>query len=297
MSEFSDISNALADVVEKAGESVVRVEGRRRIPASGIVWSADGVIVSAHHVIRRDEGIQVGLPGKESMPATLVGRDPTTDVAVLKVDATDLAATAWADDSQLRVGQLVLALGRPGTTVQASMGIVRAAGGAWRTPGGGKVARLIQADLVMYPGFSGGPLVAADGSIAGLNTSALWRGAHVAMPKTTVEQVVADLLAHGRVRKGYLGIGIQTVKLSGTVAAELDQETGVLINSVEPDSPAEESGLLVGDILVVLGDQPVRHPDDLAALLRGERAGQTVPAKIVRAGAVQEISVTIGERT
>ena len=294
---LENLSTAMAAIVASGGQSTVRVEARRRLPATGIVWSEDGIIVSAHHVVRRDEMIRVGLPGGESAPAELVGRDPTTDLAVLRAEASDLQPATWAPAEDLRVGHLVLALGRPGQTVQATLGIVSALGQEWRTPAGGKVDHYLQTDVVMYPGFSGGSLVDASGHLLGLNTSALLRGVSLAVPSTTVQRVVETILAHGRVRGGYLGVGIQPVRLPADIAEQLDQETGLLLVQVKPGGPAEEGGLLLGDTIVALDGQPVPHHDALQALLSGDRAGASVPVRIMRAGALQDLDVVIGERS
>jgi S1-C subfamily serine protease len=298
MSEFlSDLSNALAGVVETAGRSVVRVEGRRRLPASGIIWSADGVIVTAHHVVEQDEAIGIGLPNGESVLATLAGRDPTTDVAVLRAGTSGLVPAARAGVDALRVGHLALALGRLGRTVQATLGIVSALGGEWRTPAGGQLDRYLQTDVVMYPGFSGGPLVDAAGQLLGLNTSALLRGVSLTVPASSLERVVETLLAHGRVRRGWLGVGAQPVRLPEALAQQLGQETGLLLISVNADSPAERGGLLLGDTIVGLAGQPVRQMDDLLALLSGDRVGVATPVRIVRSGQLQQLEVVIGERS
>jgi S1-C subfamily serine protease len=263
--------------------------------ASGIVWSADGVIVTAHHVVEKDK-VTIGLPDGEEVSATLTGRDPTTDLAVLKADAKGLTAPKWADPSSLKVGHLVLATGRPGRTVQATLGVISALGDVWRTPAGGEIDRYLQTDVVMYPGFSGGALVSAGGELAGLNTSALLRGVSVTVPSPTVSRIVETLLKHGRVRRGYLGVGAQPVRLPAGLQDALGQETGLLIASVETDSPAEKGGLLMGDTIVALDGQPVRHLDDLLALLSGDRIGRSVPVKIVRGGEVKEIAATVGEK-
>jgi S1-C subfamily serine protease len=290
-----NLSDALAATVEATGPAVVRVEARRRLPATGIVWSADGIIVTAHHVVQRDENIGVGLPNGQAVPATLVGRDPTTDLAVLRAQTEGLTPPAWTDLESLQVGHLVLALGRPGQTVQATLGIVSALGDSWRTPAGGRLDRYLQTDVVMYPGFSGGPLVDAAGQVLGLNTSALLRGTSLTVPVPTLRRVVETLLAHGRVRRGYLGVGAQPVRLPAALKQQLGQETGVLLVSVESGSPAEQGGLLLGDTIVSLDGQPVRHMDDLLALLSGDRVGAAVPVRIVRGGQVQELTVVIGE--
>ena len=291
-----DLSNALADAVQQAGMSVVRVEGRRRLPATGIIGSADGVIVTASHVVERDERIDVGLPNGETVAARLVGRDATTDLAVLRAEATSLTPAPWASLDDLRVGRLALALGRPGEIVQATLGVVSALGAEWRTGAGGAIDRYLQTDVVMYPGFSGGPLVSTGGQVLGLNSSALLRGVSVTVPATTVRAVMDSLLAHGRVRRGYLGVGAQGVRLPRALAEQLSQETGLLLVSVEAGSPAEQGGLLLGDTIVALNGEPVRHMDDLQALLGAELVGALATARVVRGGQLQEFQITIGER-
>lgn len=289
-------SEAIAALVEDAGASIVRVEGRNRLAATGIVYAADGVIVTAHHVVERDDDLRVGLPGGETAPATLVGRDPGTDLAVLRVNHTSLAAASWSDATELRVGNLVLALGRPGVGVQATLGVVSALGKAWRTGAGGEIDHYFQTDVVMYPGFSGGPLLAMDGRFAGVNSSALMRGASVTIPAATVRRVVETLLTHGRMPRGYLGVGLQPVRLDAAMQATLGQQTGLMLMSIEADSPAAQGGLLQGDVVVTLDGVPVRQLDDLQALLTGDRVGRTVVVRLVRAGAVQEQTVTIGQK-
>lgn len=293
---LKSLSDALAATVEAAGSGVVRVDARRRLPASGIVWSSEGVIVTAHHVVERDDNIGIGLPRNETVSASLVGRDPSTDLAVLRVEGADLTPPTWAEPESLNVGHLVLGLGRPGRTVQATLGIVSALDEGWRTPAGGRVEPYLQTDLVMYPGFSGGPLVDVNGGVLGLNTSALLRGISLSVPTPTVRQVVETLLAHGRVRRGYLGVGAQPVRLPAALADQLGQETGLLLVSVEPEGPADHAGLTLGDAIVALDGQPVRHMDELLALLGGDRVGASLPIRIVRGGQVQELTVAIGER-
>ncbi|MCP4541002.1 MAG: PDZ domain-containing protein [Chloroflexi bacterium] len=295
---LKNLSDELAATVKVAGPSVVRVDARRRLPATGIVWSPDGIIVTAHHVVRRDENIGVGLPGGKGtvVSATLIGRDPTTDLAVLRAEVTDLAPPAWAEIEDLQVGHLVLALGRLGKTVQATLGIVSALGsGSWHSPTGGEIDRYLQTDVVMYPGFSGGPLVNTDGQVIGINTSALLRGVSLTVPVSTVRRVVETLVTHGRMRRGYLGINIQPVRLPETLGEQIGQETGLLLIHIEPNSPADQGGLLMGDTVVALDGHPVRHHDDLLTLLSGDRVGAEVPVRVVRAGQVQKVTVVVGE--
>ncbi|MDD3827457.1 MAG: trypsin-like peptidase domain-containing protein [Anaerolineae bacterium] len=297
MSDFlRNLSDAMAGIVESAGRSVVRVEGRRRLAASGVVWSAEGVILTAHHVVHADDEIGIGLPDGNSAGARLVGRDPSTDLAVLRTDAPGLVAVERTAGQELHVGHLVLALGRPGRTAQATLGIVSALGGEWRTPAGGLVDRYLQTDVVMYPGFSGGPLVDVGGRLVGMNTSALLRGVSLSVPVPTLERVVESLLTHGRVRRGYLGVGAQPVRLPQAIAQQLGQETGLLLASVNAGGPADTAGLLLGDTLVALDGQPLRHMDDLVASLGGERIGQEARIRLLRGGQIQEIGVVIGAR-
>jgi S1-C subfamily serine protease len=290
---LQSLSNALADAVQAAGAGVVRVEARRRLPATGMVWSADGVIVTAHHVVERDDNITVGLPNGQSVSATLVGRDPSTDVAVLRAQGSGLTPLDKAS-GDYRVGHLVLAIGRPGENVLSTLGIISALGESFRT-GAGKVDRYLQADVSMYPGFSGGPLVGVDGKVIGMNTSG-FRGANITIPVSTLRRVVDAVLAHGHVRQGYLGIGAQPVRLPSALSQQLSQETALLIASVEPDSPADKGGLLLGDTLVALDGEPLRHIDDLMGLLTGDRVGSTATVRLVRGGEIKEVKVTIGER-
>lgn len=293
--EFRAMADAMAAVVESAGQSVVQVNGRRRIPASGLVWSAEGVIVTANHVVRTED-VKVTLPDGEGLKATLIGRDPAIDLAVLRIDRDGLAASPWSPEEELRVGAMVFALGRPGSTIQASLGILSALGENWRLHGGARISHYVRADLIMYPGFSGGPIVDAAGRVVGLATSALSRDGGTALTRTTVEPAVEAILKHGSVRRGYLGVGVQTVQLPPALRSELGQETGVLLNSVTPDSPAERGGLVVGDILVNLEDEKILTPEDLAAALRIDWIGKETTLQIIRGGAPHKVSVEIEVR-
>jgi S1-C subfamily serine protease len=290
------LSDALASAVEIAGPSIVRVEGRRRLPATGIVWSADGLIVTAHHVVEQDENIGIGLGDGRTVTATLIGRDPTTDLALLRAPVTGLASPAWAGGELLHVGHFALALGRPGHSVMATLGIVSALKKDWRTPAGGQLDYYLQTDALMYPGFSGGPLVSAEGKFIGLNTSAMLRDVTLTIPAGTIGRVADALLQHGRVKRGYLGVGAQTVRLPKAIADQVGQETGLLLGSVESGSPAERSGLFMGDALLSLDGQRTAHLDDLLAVLSGDRVGKTVQAQILRGGQVTGVNVQVGEQ-
>lgn len=293
---LADVSTALASLVSGAEASIVRVDGRRRFPASGIVWTSDGVIMTAEHVVRRDDNISVGLPDGSTVAANLVGRDRTTDVAILKVEASSIVPFTESDKNGLAVGAMVLALGRPGRTVQATSGILSALGESWRTRMGGQIDRYVQTDVLMYPGFSGGPLVDAHGYLVGMNSSELLPGVSLAVPVTTLARVAESLLAHGRVRRGYLGINSQGVRLPKSAREQLGQDSGLLVVSVEPDSPADKAGVTLGDTLVSIAGSAIRHHSDLMAQLTGERVGTTVPLRLLRGGQLANLEITIGER-
>lgn len=194
------LSEALADAVDSAAGGLVRIEGRDRLPATGIVWDADGLIITSHHVLERDENINVGFEDGEVVTAELVGRDSATDQALLRTAKRGQFVPIWAKSEDLRVGHLALALGRRGATPRATMGIISALGKSWRTPAGGQIDRYLQTDIVMYPGFSGGQLVDSQGRFVGLNSSALVRGVSITVPAPTLTRVVADLVNHGSVR-------------------------------------------------------------------------------------------------
>ncbi len=266
---LEQVSDDLAGIVETAGPGIVRVEARRRLPASGMVWSEDGVIVTTHHVIEEQENIRIGFADGPDVDASLVGRDPTTDIAVLKAEASDLPTLLRADIDAARVGHLVLALGRPGAAPAATLGVISALGGTWRTPAGGSLDHYLQTDAVMYPGFSGGPLVDA---------SALFRGIAIAITTSSLDRIVGTLLSHGRIKRGYLGIGTQPAQLPDRLHDEIGQDAGLLVVSVEPDSPADAGGLLLGDTLVSLDGKPIACVDDLLARLSGELIGRSATA-------------------
>jgi S1-C subfamily serine protease len=292
--QFSD---ALASAVEAAGASVVRIEGRHRGPASsGIVWSADGAIVTADHKIEREEGIEVGLPDGKKVPARLVGRDPGTDLAVLRAEASELTPATWIGTEGLKVGHLVLALSRPGETVRASLGVVAALGSEWRTRGGGRIDRYLATDVAHQRGFTGGLLIDVSGRGIGLNDAGLQRGQGVALPAATLQRVVEELLAHGGVRRGYLGIGAQPVHLPRPVAEQVGGPVGLIVVAVQPEGPAEQAGVLLGDILLSLDGHLVGDMGALQELLGEDRAGREAVLRFLRAGEVKEVRVTLGAR-
>lgn len=295
------VSEGLAGAVEKAGAAVVAVDARPRVPTSGVHWR-QGVIVSTNHTVQRDEEITVTTGGGETIPATLAGRDPTTDLAVLRIAgdaATNLAVVEAGDAGALRVGHLVVAVGRVSRRgVSAGLGMVSAAGGAWRTWRGGEVDRLLRLDLGIFLGFSGGALVNTEGRVVGINTSALSRGGAMTIPAATVNRVVDALLERGRIARGYLGVGMYPVMLPDEMRSKLNltASSGLILLSVEAGGPAGKAGLMLGDVLVALGDTPTRHTDDVQGVLGADVVGQNVRATIIRGGSKMEIDVTVGER-
>ncbi|UCC51494.1 MAG: trypsin-like peptidase domain-containing protein [Anaerolineaceae bacterium] len=291
-----NLSTGLAETVSAASPAVVRVEGRRRLPATGIVWSDDGLILTASHVVRRDEGVRIGLPDGRSVAAQLIGRDRTADIALLRAETDGLVPLQKAGEENQAVGQLTLALGRPGESVQSTLGIISALGNPWRTHQGGLIDRYLQTDVLMYPGFSGGPLVDVEAKLLGMNSSALLPGVSIALPVSSLKRVTQALLTHGRIRRGYLGVSTQRVSLPRNVREELGQKKGLLVVAVETDSPAESGGLTLGDTIVGIGKAMVRSHNDLLAHLAGDYVGQKVPIKILRGGEIQTINVKIGER-
>jgi S1-C subfamily serine protease len=294
---LAQVSDGLAAAVETVAASTVVVSARRRFPASGIAWS-DSAVLTADHVVERDE-IEVVLPDGKKLSATVAGRDPGSDVAVLKVAEGSLTPALRAPAGSAKVGSLVLAVGRPNSEgPMASLGVVGAVGGPWRTFRGTEVEGYLRTDTTFYPGFSGGPLIDAQGRVVGMNSSRLGRGAGLTIPVAALERIVTDLLAGGKVRRAYLGISSQVAKLPSALSALVGgRETGLLIVSVEQDSPADSGGVLIGDILVELAGQPIADTDALQEQLGPSRIGQATPASVLRGGELKTLTLTVGERS
>ena len=296
---LTSLSDGLAAAVERAGAGTVTVDARRRLPASGIVWDDQGLVVTASHVVEREEAIQVGAASGATAPATLLGRDLSRDLALLRVDsgASGALTPAPRRAEPIRVGNIVLAVGRPrlGGGAAATFGTVIAIGKGRRTA---SAAALISAEVTMLPGFSGGPLIDVAGAIVGLNTSGPARSGGVTIPVAQIERVAAEVQAHGRVRHGWLGVTLQPVTLpEGTREAEAgEQSTGLLVVSIAGGSPAAAGGLIVGDILIALDDQELADVADLQQTLTGDRIGTAITAVVLRGGERREITVTPAER-
>lgn len=291
------LSDDLATAVERASRSVVAIHARRRIPSSGLVWQP-GVVVAASHTISREEDITLTLPDGGSAPASLVGRDESTDLAVLRAEAEGLQPIEPAPANALRPGSIVLAVGRPGAGVTASLGLVSAVGGEWRTWQGGRIDRFVRLDLAIYDGFSGGALVEAGGRVLGLNTSGLARGTPLTIPAATVDQVSERILKGGRLTRGYLGLASQPVRLPDSLrqALHLGGDFGLVVVNVEPNGPADHAGVLLGDILVALDGNPVTDPRDVLAALTPDKVGQSIRVRLLRGGQPTDLSVTVGQR-
>jgi S1-C subfamily serine protease len=294
---LTTLSNEMADAVEKAGAATVLVDARRRLPASGIAYDPNFVL-TADHVVEREDDIGIMLPDGRRLSATVAGRDPGSDLALLRLDGANMAAAEQAPQAA-RIGQFVLALGRPDEEgIQASLGVVSAVGGPVRTWRGGLLEQYIRTDTIAYPGFSGGPLIDTAGRVLGLNTSGLARGTPLTIPTALAWQVAGTLAQHGHIRRGYLGVRSQPVSLPAAQQQALgrEQTTGLLLVGIEEDSPASQAGLLVGDILVGLAGQAVSDPDELLARLAGVVVDQPAPVEVIRGGRPETITVTIGER-
>lgn len=298
ISSLLALSNDLAAAVEQAGSAVVAVNARQRMPSSGVHWRP-GVVVTADHTVKREEEITVTLPDGRTVPATLAGRDLSTDLAVLKLPGVELPAAEIGDASLLKVGHIVLALGRPGESgLSASLGVVSAKSGAWRTWRGGQIDQFVRLDLTLYPGFSGGPLVDASGRVVGINTSGLSRRMDLVIPASTINRVVDQLLEKGRIARGYLGLGMQPVRLPDTLknTLNLSDTGGVIVVNVEQNGPGDQAGVLIGDVLVALDGKPVSDTGDVQAMLGPDRVGKTISAHIVRGGLSVESAIAVGER-
>lgn len=291
------LSSELVAAVEEAAPSVVRVEGRRRTSSSGVVWSADGVIVASHHAVDADEEVPVGLSDGRTLPARVLGRDPGSDLALLRLEAVGLGPARWGDSAAGRSGSLVLGLSRPGRSLRARLGVVSAVSGEWRTPSGARLEGYLESDLPLHSGFSGGLLVGANGAALGVNTAGLVRGVPLAVPVGDLRRVVDALLAHGRMRRGYLGIGTQTIALTPDLRSRTGQGAALIVLSVQTDSPAARAGLLVGDVLLRAGEERLTHPAALLPALDEEHVGRELALSLLRAGEERGVALVVGERT
>lgn len=293
MSTLAELSKDIETLVDRASKSVVRVDARRGRAGTGIVWDKD-LVLTANHVVEQEEDIAV-VVNDQSRKATLVGRDPMTDLALLRVEGLDAPAATRGRVEDLKTGQIVLAIGRPGS-LKATFGTISSVSSPTRGWRGSEIDHLIQTNAPLYPGFSGGPLVDVEGRVVGMNSWVFGRGDGRAIAMDVAERVAASLLSGGRVKRAYLGIGTQPVALPEAIKTKIKQESGLLILAVEPKSPAEQAGLLQGDTVVGLNGTSTTDLETLYASLRKLPVGSTQKVRIVRAGEVKELSITVGEQ-
>ncbi|MBD2436806.1 S1C family serine protease [Nostoc sp. FACHB-110] len=298
MSSLLALSNSLADIVQQAGSAVVAINAGRRISPSGIHWRK-GIIVTSDESLGRYEEITITLSDGQTQPISFLGHDPSTDIAVFQLQNNEIPAAQIGDATNLKVGHLVLGLARGSEgDIRAAMGAVSVVSGAWRSMSGGNIDQFIRPDITLYPGFAGGPLVDAAGYVVGMNTSGR-RGTALTIPAATVERVVNQLVTKGHISRGYLGVGMQPVLLPSNLKAALNLSTatGVIVVNVEPNGPADNAGLLLGDVLVSFDGVAVSDTGDVLALLNNsDRIGKTVKIQIVRGGTLAQLDVVVGER-
>jgi serine protease Do len=294
--DLVNLSNTLAETVERAAASIVAVHARRGIGSSGIAWR-DNLILTSSEGVRTEEGIKVALPDGRVTTARLRGRDSGTDLAVLETDATGLRPLDFADDVALKAGQLALAVGRTANTGPiASFGIISGVSGEWKTWRGGKLDPFVRLDISAYPTLSGGAALTAEGNLIGLVSTGLSRSSVFAVTRSTIDRIAGKLSQQGYISRGFLGIALQPVALPPQMKEKVGQDTGIMLLGIEPDGPAAVGGLIMGDVLVSGDGQSLAQPEALADLLERTPAGQIVKFKALRAGALQDLDVRIGER-
>lgn len=289
------LSNQMADAVERISPALVLVNGRQQRPASGVVYAED-LVLTADHVLEREDDLTIQTHDKRTLPAQFAGRDLATDLAVLRVADLGLAAATFSEDPA-RVGQMVMAVGRtPDDGPMASSGVISIMGGPLRTGRGVALERYIRTDATPYPGFSGGPLIDMQGAVIGILTTGLVNGIALAIPLDIATNIAATLSRQGYIKRGYLGISSQLVSLPDAQRAGRAQEHGLLIVKVDENSPAQKGGLLIGDILVALDGHAISDSDDLQVLLAGDRVGKAIPVDVIRGSTLQTLQVTVGQR-
>jgi S1-C subfamily serine protease len=293
---LSVLSTHLANAVEVAAGSVVGVLGRGRASSSGFVWRP-GVLVTASDALEHDQNIVVLSGDGTRVDATLAGRDPTTDIAVLRIEQTAIPPVAAPGSRSLRAGELVLSIGRRSEGPIARLGLVAVAGGPWQSLRGGRIDRTIRLDRRIHAGEEGGALIDADGGFIGMTVSGP-RGAALAIPAETIERVAAQLLAHGRIARGYLGLGLQPVRLTDALvrALSLSERRGVIVINADPEGPGLRAGVLIGDIIVSWNGDRVHTVREVFRRLGPDAVGGDVILGIIRGGEPRTITVKVAER-
>jgi serine protease DegQ len=295
---LASLSDQLADAVANAAGSVVSVHARPRLPSSGVHWR-DGVVVTTEATVKRSDGITITLPDGSRAPATLAGRDGSTDLALLRIPTGRLPVARTGDPAVLRPGHLVLALARLGDEgPRVAFGAVSATGGPWRCWKGGEIDRRLQSDVTLYPGFGGGALVDVAGQVHGVNSGGLSRPFTTTITAATVNRVADELLERGYVARGWLGIAMHPVRFNPAARERLGlaHEGGLVVLSVEADAPAARAGVLVGDVVFAIDGHPVESPEQVVDLLGGGAVGRGLALDLVRGGAPTRAEVTVGER-
>jgi len=293
-------SRAVVSAAERVSPSVAKIEvtqsaGRARNGeplerhggGSGFVFTPDGLVLTNSHVVHDAFRIQVSLPDGRQLPAHLIGDDPATDLAVIRIDSPSVAAVELGDSQKLRVGQLAIAIGNPyGFQYTVTAGVVSALGRSLRSYSGRMIDDVVQTDASLNPGNSGGPLVSSDGKVIGVNTATIMgaQGLCFAIGINTAKFVASRLLQQGRIRRAYIGVEAQTVPLHRRIVRfyDLPKETGVMVIGVEPASPAQKAGLHQGDVIIALGGQPVAGVDDLHRLLTDTQVGIKTSIYVLR---------------
>ena len=298
-SELIELSNALAQATDRAAASAVAIHTESRGSSSGVVWRP-GVIVTSEHALRRDEEIHVTLPDGRVVPAALVGRDRSTDLAVLKFAEAGTAVAEFGEVAALKPGSLALVVGRTRASGPvAALGVVSLVAPERSTWTGAPLAPYIRLDVSLQPTAVGGAVIDAHGRAIGIATPRFARFGAIAIPAPAVNAVADTLLQKGRIPHGYLGVGLQPVRLPDALRQSLqhDEKTAAIVLEVEPESPAHKAGIVIGDIFVSLGGYPITRLEDVHSQLHGGAIGKPLALKFVRGGAVQEASLVVAERS
>jgi S1-C subfamily serine protease len=297
-SELIELSNALAHATDRAAASGVAIHTEARGSSSGVVWRP-GVIVSAEHTLQRDEEIHATLPDGRVVQAALAGRDPATDLVVLKCAEAGTAVAEFGDVLSLKPGNITLVIGRTRASGPiAALGIVSLVAPERRTWTGASLAPYIRLDVSLQPAAAGGAVIDAHGRIVGIATPRFARFGAIAIPAPAVNAAVDTLLQKGRIPRGYLGVGLQPVRLPEALRESLQrgEKTAAIVLEVEPESPAHKAGIVIGDIFVSLAGHPVTRLEDVHSQLHGLAIGKPLALTFVRGGKVQEATLVVAER-
>lgn len=291
------LSEQIASTVEQAAQSIVSVHARHRFDSSGVHWSPE-IVVTADHALRRDEGIRVTLLDGSKADAELVGRDPGTDLAVLRVKGLSIPVAQRDENPAATPGSIVLGVGRSKDSAVAALGVISNTSGASQTWRGGRLDQVIRLDLDLHPAGAGGAVVGASGKLLGIATPALSRVSVFAIPLSTVARVTESLVAHGRIPRGYLGVGLQPIAIPEHLRSKLNlgSSVGLIAISVENEGPAGKAGMSIGDVLLELNGRATQRTENVQEVLSLEPVGKKIKARILRAGNSVDLEITIAER-